>query len=211
MNPRKTDRRTLYTRQVVKDALMELLRENSYDKINVTMLCKQAEISRATFYLHYVDLNEVLDEVIREALEIAENGSYQDGYDARHAMLMRTLKDGPDALRGNEKYLAPCQRIADHPKYRALFMDDSLAHYIIRKIYLAEKTESLPALARQCRISEEDADRLFMFMIYGFYYVNRSLRWEKNDSWYRMQYLLNHLLENGMDSLSALPSDFKKP
>ena len=50
-----------------------------------------------------------------------------------------------------------------------------------------------------------------MLMIYGFYYVNRSLRWEKNDSWYRMQYLLNHLLENGMDSLSALPSDFKKP
>ncbi len=211
MNPRKTDRRTLYTRQVVKDALMELLRENSYDKINVTMLCKQAEISRATFYLHYVDLNEVLDEVIREALEIAENGSYQDVYDARHAMLMRTLKDGPDALRGNEKYLAPCQRIADHPKYRALFMDDSLAHYIIRKIYLAERTEGVPALARQCRISEEDADRLFMFMIYGFYYVNRSLRWEKNDSWYRMQYLLNHLLENGMDSLSALPSDYKKP
>ena len=43
---RKTDRRTLYTRQVVKDALLELLEKNPYAKINVTMLCKQAEITR---------------------------------------------------------------------------------------------------------------------------------------------------------------------
>ena len=45
---RKTDRRTLYTRQVIKDALLELLTENTYDRINVTMLCRQAEISRAS-------------------------------------------------------------------------------------------------------------------------------------------------------------------
>ena len=61
VQPRKTDRRTLYTRQVVKDALLELLEKNPYDKINVTLLCRQAEITRATFYLHYADLNEVLD------------------------------------------------------------------------------------------------------------------------------------------------------
>ena len=70
---RKTDRRTLYTRRVIKDALLELLSETTYEKINVTLLCRQAEITRATFYLHYADLNEVLDEVIGEALEIAEH------------------------------------------------------------------------------------------------------------------------------------------
>lgn len=207
---RKTDRRTLYTRQVIKDALLELLTENTYDRINVTMLCRQAEISRATFYLHYIDLNEVLDEVIREALEIAENSSYQDDYAAKRALLMRTLKNGPDALKGNEKYLAPCQRIADHPKYRVLFLDDTLAHYIIHKIYLAERAASVPAIAKQCRISEKDADLMFMFTIYGFYYVNRSMRWEKNDNWYRMQYMLNHAIENGFDSVASLPEDYRK-
>ena len=50
---RKTDRRTLYTRQVVKDALLELLVEHHFEDINVTMLCRQAEITRATFYLHF--------------------------------------------------------------------------------------------------------------------------------------------------------------
>ena len=207
---RKTDRRTLYTRQVIKDALLELLEKSPYVKINVTALCKQAEITRATFYLHYGDLNDVLDEVIREALDIAEHSVESGEYAIRRAMLMCTLKNGPDALKGNEQFLAPCQRIADHPKYRALFMDDSLSYYIIRKIYLAERTGSVPGIARQCRISEEDADRLFMFMIYGLYYVNRSMKWEKSDDWYRMQYIVNHVLENGLDSVSALPGDYKQ-
>lgn len=207
---RKTDRRTLYTRQVIKDALLELLEEKTYDRINVTTLCKQAEITRATFYLHYGDLNEVLDEVIREALDIAEHSAEAEEYDIRRAILMSKLKNGPEALKGNEQFLAPCQRIADHPKYRALFMDDSLSYYIIRKIYLAEREKSVPGIARQCRLSEEDADRLFMFMIYGLYYVNRSMKWEKTDDWYRMQYIVNHVLENGLDSISALPADYKE-
>ena len=207
---RKIDRRTLYTRQVIKDALLELLAENPYDKINVTALCKQAEITRATFYLHYGDLNEVLDEVIQEALDIAEHSGEIKEYDTRRALLMRTLKNGPEALKGNENLLAPCQRIADHPKYRALFMDDSLAFYIIRKIYLEERGKSVPGIAKQCRVSEEDADRLFMFMIYGLYYVNRFMKWEKSDDWYRMQYIVNHMLENGLDSISALPADLKE-
>ena len=49
---------------VIKDALLELNKETAYDKINVTMVCRQAEIARATFYLHFDSLDEVLDSVI---------------------------------------------------------------------------------------------------------------------------------------------------
>jgi AcrR family transcriptional regulator len=208
---RKTDRRTLYTRQVVKDALLELLKSNPYDKINVTMLCRQAEITRATFYLHYADLNEVLDEVIQEALDIAERNAEDRDYEAEQAMLMRTLKNGPEALKGKEYLLPPCQRVADDPKYRPLFLDDELSAYIIRKIYLAERESSVPAIQKQCGLSAEDADRLFMFVIYGLYYVNRSMKWEKNDAWYRMQYLVSNLYFSGLEGVKALPEEFRKP
>ena len=40
--------------------------------MTVTAICKQADITRATFYLHYVDIYAVLDEVLTEALEISE-------------------------------------------------------------------------------------------------------------------------------------------
>ena len=164
---RKTDRRTLYTRQVVKDALLELLESNPYDKINVTMLCRQAEITRATFYLHYADLNEVLDEVIAEALDIAEHSGTMEDFETRDRRLRAVMENGPQAIRGNEKYLAPCQRIADAPKYRSLFMDDSLSYYIIRKMYLAERDMSVPYLEKACSLSHEDADRIFLFVIHG--------------------------------------------
>ena len=211
VQPRKTDRRTLYTRQVIKDALLELLETNPYDKINVTMLCKQAEITRATFYLHYAGLNEVLDEVIAQALEIAETSGGAMDFETRERKLRAVMQAGPQAIRGNEQYLAPCQRIADAPKYRSLFMDDSLAYYIIRKIYLAERDQSVPYLEKACSMSREDADRLFLFVIHGLYYVNRAMKWEKDDSWYRMQYLVNQLFFSGLEGIRSLPEAFRKP
>lgn len=69
---RKMDRRTVYTRNTVKDALLELLEEQPFEKITVASLCRQAEITRATFYLHFQSLDEVLDEVLDEALMVAE-------------------------------------------------------------------------------------------------------------------------------------------
>ena len=67
---RKTDRRTLYTKMVIKDALLELMKEYSFDKITVTAICKTAEITRTTFYLHFNDLTAVVDELLVEALEL---------------------------------------------------------------------------------------------------------------------------------------------
>ena len=96
---RKTDRRTLYTLQVVKDALLELLQQTAYDRINVTMLCRQAEITRATFYLHYEDLNQVLDEVITEALDIAERSAAEEDSARRDQMLKEILQNGSNEWR----------------------------------------------------------------------------------------------------------------
>ena len=50
---RKQDRRTRYTRQTIKDTFLELLTQKSFTKITVTEICKNAEINRGTFYLHY--------------------------------------------------------------------------------------------------------------------------------------------------------------
>ena len=211
VQPRKTDRRTLYTRQVVKDALLELLEKNPYDKINVTLLCRQAEITRATFYLHYADLNEVLDEVIAEALDLAEQSGIPESFETRESRLRTVMQNGPQALRGNEKLLAPCQRIADAPKYRSLFMDDSLSYYIIRKMYLSERDITVPYLQKSCLLSREDADRVFLFVIHGLYYVNRSMKWEKDDAWYRMQYLVNQLFFSGLEGIRNLPEEYRNP
>ena len=50
----RTDRRTRYTRQAIKEILLEELKTKPYSKITVTEICKKAEMNRGTFYLHYL-------------------------------------------------------------------------------------------------------------------------------------------------------------
>ena len=65
---RKTDRRTLYTRMVIKEAMLELLTEMDYSELTVADICRQAEINRGTFYLHYDNISQVLDALFDDAL-----------------------------------------------------------------------------------------------------------------------------------------------
>ncbi|RHA15967.1 TetR/AcrR family transcriptional regulator [Megasphaera sp. AM44-1BH] len=53
--PYKSDRRTRYTRQVIRETFLAMLQECSFEKVTVTALCRRADVTRATFYLHYRD------------------------------------------------------------------------------------------------------------------------------------------------------------
>ena len=80
---RKTDRRTLYTRKVVMDAYVQLLREKPKEKIRVTELCAAAEINRCTFYLHFEDVASVEAAIMQELYqEFKAFVSTQTGEDA---------------------------------------------------------------------------------------------------------------------------------
>ena len=45
----RTDRRTRYTRQAIKEILLEELKTKPYSKITVTEICKNVEMKRGTF------------------------------------------------------------------------------------------------------------------------------------------------------------------
>ena len=194
MAQRKTDRRTIMTKEIVKDAFLELLRDTPYEKITVTALCRQAGITRATFYLHYDNIDDVLNELLDDALRLTE---FDAPYPADSAMsahyieLEKNLKESdpdPDAL------LPVCQRAADNPKYRILFMDESLSHSIINKLYNMQKTRQIPEIMKTYHVTEWEADKIFLFMLHGNFAVNKSLGWEKNQDWYHMQEIIRNLL-----------------
>lgn len=50
------DRRTKRTKQLLKNAFIELLSEKKLTEITVKELCDKADINRGTFYLHYQDI-----------------------------------------------------------------------------------------------------------------------------------------------------------
>jgi AcrR family transcriptional regulator len=68
--PRKTDRRALYTRKIIKDNFILLLESGKQiNKITVSELCQLSEINRCTFYLHFPDIYGILKELQKEVQE----------------------------------------------------------------------------------------------------------------------------------------------
>ena len=61
------DARVRYTRMIIEQSFLELLLKKPVAKITVTELCEMANINRATFYKHYLDIPDLLDK-IEEAL-----------------------------------------------------------------------------------------------------------------------------------------------
>ena len=45
--------RTAFTEEIIKDALLTLLKKKNYMDITITDICRQACISRGTFYSHF--------------------------------------------------------------------------------------------------------------------------------------------------------------
>ncbi len=195
---RKTDRRTLYTIKAIKDSFLELESEMSFEKISVEALCERAEISRATFYLHYDSLNDVLDEVIDDALLFSESaqGTVID--------LVEIIQSGKFDMLGTDEMILPaCQRMADSELYHNLFMDAALSEYIIGRIAKHEKEHIVPELMKRCGLTEEYAEMIFRFMLNGSFYVNKSLGWKKNEKWYQFQKVLSVFLDAGMSAVSG--------
>ncbi len=71
-----TDRRIVKSEKAIQSAFLAMLLDVGFDAITVKGLTEKADISRKTFYLHYLDkydlLNGIVDEMIRELTDLCE-------------------------------------------------------------------------------------------------------------------------------------------
>ena len=81
----KSDARVKYTKMILRQSLLTLLREKSIDKITISELCKKAEINRGTFYSHYATAYELLKDI--EESYIADNlKTFRDFWSSNYEM-----------------------------------------------------------------------------------------------------------------------------
>ena len=62
------NKKVVFSKSILKRALVKLLKEKSLDRIGVSELCKTAGVNRSTFYAHYETVQELLDEIEEEFL-----------------------------------------------------------------------------------------------------------------------------------------------
>ncbi|AEI39824.1 TetR/AcrR family transcriptional regulator [Paenibacillus mucilaginosus] len=68
MNPIKEDRRVRKTRRAILDALLSLTREQGLHAVTVGGITDRADINRATFYAHYRDKQDLIEQAVSEVL-----------------------------------------------------------------------------------------------------------------------------------------------
>lgn len=102
------DRRVRRTRNLLENALISLLETKSIKDISVKELCETADINRGTFYLHYKDIFDMMEQLELKLMvefedllsthtpEEMANDPYPLIYDifqftAKHTLLCKTL------------------------------------------------------------------------------------------------------------------------
>ena len=58
----KNNRRTIITKKILKDSLLELMQTKPISKITIKEICDLSNMSRSTFYLHYQDQSALLED-----------------------------------------------------------------------------------------------------------------------------------------------------
>lgn len=73
MENNPVDRRIVRTKQNIREALVDLLEEKGFDALTVKDITSSANINRGTFYLHYRDKFDLLEQTINDLTEECTN------------------------------------------------------------------------------------------------------------------------------------------
>lgn len=95
----KTDARVRYTQMVIKESFFSLLKEKPLNRITVKEICERSSINRATFYHHYKDPYDLLEQLenhmlesLQEALEKENLSDMQSFYEK----ILNSMKENGD-------------------------------------------------------------------------------------------------------------------
>lgn len=83
-----SDKRVIRTKKAIKAALFRIMEEKDISSITISELTKEANVNRRTFYTHYRNITDILDEIesdLVKSLELVEdidlNAPRQSTYD----------------------------------------------------------------------------------------------------------------------------------
>ncbi|MEO1814583.1 MAG: TetR/AcrR family transcriptional regulator [Acetobacterium sp.] len=180
---KKNDRRTQYTRKVIKEAFLNELTQKKFGKISVTGICQICEINRGTFYLHYYDLDDVLDDVLNDALA--------DTSDVLDQVLC------PDKMNCTYPF---CEKMQSNQEFRPLFFDEIAASRLIGKMSNLAKEDFVIRLMQSSILTYEQAEAIFYFQINGCLTINQMMFKNHCTDWKKIQQTIDGFLRAGIQA-----------
>lgn len=161
----RPDSRPIKTKKSIKRALLELLKEKDISSVTISELATCAKISRKTFYLHYKDIAEILEDIKNDLQGLFDNSVMKDrrvGFRVRMLNFINNI----------------VQKINIDEEYYALMASSSYAKIIFNPLEDRLKSEFLYALDTETGLDANKKECLIDFLIGGI--VNSVLKWANN-------------------------------
>ncbi len=185
---KRADRRTLNTKKTIRDTFLELKKKKSYSSITVADICREAKISRGTFYLHFRNTAEVLEEVLEEALA--------DVSSLAHQLY-------PDSCGDVRCGLPMCCHIRENQEYRCLLLDDELSGKLLEKIFSIHKEEIIRLWQQPSDLSRQQQEMIAWFQLCGcFAAAKKSLELD-GQQWDQVRMALDTFLRGGFQAVGG--------
>ena len=191
------------TRRLLKEGLLSCLKNHSFESITVTLLCKTSGITRSTFYLHYSNIMEIVDDLVDDAIAYSKPGMVDNN---NLQTIARTLSSASDSVSLREAYdsifdrLPLCQRIIRRKKYLPLFLDEQISEYVLKRIIQCEKDRQGLVMAEALGVSFDVGVSIFLFLVHGLYAVNKQYKWSQSDQWLEAQRIIFEFAYRGLQS-----------
>lgn len=126
----KNNQRTRLSKMLLKNALMDALKEKgSVNKVSVRELCERADLNRSTFYAHYSEPKDLLDELEEEILQSTKEHLEKIGAEndlGAHKYISSFLK----YIKDNDKQFRTLLIDSADPDFRSRFMQQTIAQFI---------------------------------------------------------------------------------
>lgn len=160
------DRRKRRTKKLLKNAFLHMLKQKDITQISVTSLCEMVDINRTTFYLHYNDIYDLLEDFENDFLNQIDT-------------FVDTIILSP--LTSLEVTKAVLTFIYENKEILSLFLIQKKEEYFYKRIDV--KVRQLFSIkTRQIYkvyTNEEEFEKILSFFTYGFYGIYYD--WIKND------------------------------
>ena len=145
-------RSALRSKSLIKKALAKLMHEKELDRITVSDIIREADISRGTFYAHFPDIRSVLEQIETEEIK-------------KLVSLVNKLKDGDEELSGAKAFLTCVFEYLynDFEYYKMLMQSCFLNNYISRLVDIYYEETITKLLERD---PSKDINEANIYMIY---------------------------------------------
>ena len=177
----KIDLRIVKTKKILFDTLLKLMKQKNFDKIKISDICDEALINRSTFYAHYEDKYELLDDFI-EDLKLS---------------LLKDLEDNRNNVSTKEYIMKLLSILMDHIDekrdiYSAILLNNRNGFLVDFLIDVIER-ESLERLKNNDDIIKSQLPLDILIKFYAGGLINICMSWLTRKEKYDKDELLDYI------------------